>query len=322
VKRLVLVVAIALMTPIMFATAASAHSMQESASCTSATFTYAHFSDSGTRTVNETVAIDGTQVAAQPFTFEGSTGTDTIAITVPVGTHTVSTHTDWHPTSDTTRSIDRKKYVSGCGTALCPPTTISADFNQVAIPDHRSIWFNSSFTVLGGAASPMTIATHGGQVTFSDGVTDYTVPIPDATITFSPSAASATTEYIGHHWSTVVPAGFSDNVFLSGASFPVPAGGLPASISPVTWTTNIQTDTPGVMIEWRWAAVVLGGVTSHYNKLGVKPLHSATLDAYPNGDEAGTAEHALFSDAGARGFGDGDNHGGNTDSVACAGTSS
>jgi hypothetical protein len=319
-KRLVIVVAVALMTPLMFVSTADAHTMHEVASCTGATFTFVRFSDGVTRTVNETVAIDGTQVAAQTFTFEGSTGTNTVPITVPIGTHTVATHTDWHPTKNTTRSIDHSKLVSGCGAALCPTSSISADFNDIAIPEGRTIWFNGSFRVIGGDSSPVTFATHGGQVTFSDGATDYTVPIPDATITFSPAAAQATTTYASGRWSTVVPAGFDDNVFLSGAEFHVPSGGLPGSINPVTWTTQIQSDNPNVTIEWQWAAAVFGGISPHYNKLGVKPLHSATLDQYNNGDEAGTVEN-YGSTGGARGFGDGDNHGGNTSSATCGLTS-
>ncbi|HEX4493071.1 MAG TPA: hypothetical protein VH914_17830 [Acidimicrobiia bacterium] len=319
-KRLVIVIAVALMTPLMLVSAASAHTLQASASCTGATFTFLRFKDGVSHTVNETVSIDGAQVAAQPFTFDGRTGTNTVAITVPIGTHTVGTHADWQ-THTGTRAIDRHRLVSGCGTALCPTSSISADFNEIAIPDHRTIWFNSSFRVIGGDASPVTFSTHGGQVTFSDNGTDYVVPIPDATITFSPATAQASVTFKGKHWSTDVPAGFGDNVFLSGAAFSVPAGGLSGSISPVTWTTQILSDNPNVTIEWQWAAAVFGGL-SGYNHMGVKPLHSATLDKYPNGDEAGTPEtNANFSTGGARGYGDGDGHGSNTASATCALTS-
>jgi hypothetical protein len=206
---------------------------------------------------------------------------------------------------------------------LCPTNPISADFNSIAIPDDHTIWFNSSFRVIGGDSSPVTFATHGGEITFSDNGTDYTVPVPDATITFSPSAAQATVTYTSKRWSTVVPAGFGDNVFLAGVAFPVPAGGLSGSISPVTWTTQIQSDNPNVTIEWQWAAAVFGDFSRHYNTIGVKPLHSATLDQYPNGDEAGTAEnYTNSSSGGARGFGDGDGHGSNTASAICSGISS
>jgi hypothetical protein len=215
-----------------------------------------------------------------------------------------------------------RRQVSGCGAAVCPPSAITANFNQVSIPTGDKIWFNSSFRLIGGDPSvPITVATHGGQVAFSDGVTDYTVPIPDATITFSPAAAQATVTYTGRHWSTVVPAGFGDNVFLAGAAFTVPAAGLPGSIDPVTWTTNIQTDTPGVSVEWQWAAAAFDALPFHYNRLGVKPLHSATLDQYPNGDEAGTIEN-YGATAGARGFGDGDSHGANTFTAGCPDSSS
>jgi hypothetical protein len=321
-KRFAIFFAVALTAPLLFISTADAHIMQESASCTQATLTFVRFRSGVSYTVNETVSIDGTQVAAQTFTFEGPTASNVVPITVPIGIHTIATHADWHPTPKTTRSLDRSRVVSGCGAALCPTSSISADFNNIAIDGGRKIWFNSSFRVIGGDASPVTFATHGGQVTFSDGATNYTVPIPDATITFSPAAAQATITYSAKqkHWTTVVPAGFGDNVFLAGAEFSVPAGGLPGSINPVTWTTQIQSDTPGASIEWQWAAAVFGGLPTNYNGLGVKPLHSATLDQYPNGDEAGTPENnAGFSTGGARGFGDGDGHGGNTSAAGCAG---
>ena len=296
--------------------------MIESASCTGATFNLVRFRAGVSHTVNETVSIDGTQVASQSFTFDGSTGTNTIPITVPIGTHIVATHIDWQATPDTVRNVDRHRVVSGCGAALCPTSAISADFNQIAPEGDTTIWFNSSFRVISGGATPMTFATHGGQVTFSDNGTDYTVPVPDATITFSASATQATTHFTGNHWSTVVPAGFGDNVFLAGASFPVPVAGLSANITPVTWTTQIQSDTPDVVIEWQWAAADFGAFSSKYNAVGVKPLHSSTLDQYHNGDEAGTSEHfSNFSTGGARGFGDGDGHGANTSAAGCSGIS-
>ena len=165
------------------------------------------------------------------------------------------------------RTIDRKRRISGCGTAVCPSTAISADFNQIVIDGGKSIWFNSSFRVIGGDGSPVTFSTHGGKVTFSDGVTSYVVPIPDAMITFSASATQATTTFGAGHWTTIVPAGFADDVFLAGAKFTVPAGGLPGSINPVTWTTNIQSDKPGVVIHWEWAAAVFGSLPG-YNAIG------------------------------------------------------
>jgi len=268
-------------------------------------------------TVDETVSIDGTQVATDTTTFEGATGTNSVAITVPIGSHTVALHAEYTTKNHQVRTIDRVRRIAGCGVAVCPASSISAGFNQIAIDGGKTIWFNSSFRVIGGDGSPVKFSTHGGQITFSDGVTSYVVPVPDATITFSSSAAQATTSFGANHWTTVVPAGFADDVFLAGVKFTVPAGGLPASITPVTWTTNIQSDTAGVAIEWQWAAVVFGGLPG-YNAIGVKPLHSATLDQYPNGDEAGTAENfANFSSGGARGFGDGDGHGSNTASAGC-----
>lgn len=316
-KRIGIVLVVALSTPLLFVASAEAHTLQPVVSCTQATFTFVHFKAGVSHAIDETVSIDGEQVATDSTTFTGDTGTNAVAINVPVGSHVVALHSEYTTKNHQIRTIDRKRRISGCGIPVCPPTTIDADFNQVAIDGGDAIWFNSSFRVIGGDGSPITFSTHGGQVTFSDGATNFVVPIPDATITFSPTAAQATTTFGAGHWTTVVPAGFADNVFLSGAKFAVPAGGLPGSISPVTWTTNIQSDTPGVVVEWQWAAAAFPGLPG-YNAMGVKPLHSATLDQYPNGDEAGTVEN-YGSTGGARGYGDGDGHGANTSSASCGG---
>jgi hypothetical protein len=84
---------------------------------------------------------------------------------------------------------------------------------------------------------------------------------------------------------------FTDNAFFSGAPFLVPSGGLPQNIKSVTWRANVAVSSAGVKVAWRWGASVYSTFSSALNALGVKPLHSGNLDAYPNGDPAGTPEN-------------------------------
>lgn len=84
----------------------------------------------------------------------------------------------------------------------------------------------------------------------------------------------------------------------------VPSGGLPGGINPVTWQGSFSTDTPGVEVNWKWAAAVYTGFSSDYNALGVKPVDDNTASIYKNSDHAGTPENfRSFVTGGARGGG-------------------
>jgi hypothetical protein len=145
--------------------------------------------------------------------------------------------------------------------------------------------------------------------TFSANGTDYTVSLPPAEITFSPSVTQATLTYNGTEYVETVPSSFTDNVFLSGIPgpaplFTVPAGGLPGGIKPVSM--QISANLPaGVSLQWQWAAAVYSPFPiSYWQAQFVKPLHSTSLDQFHNGNQAGTPENVKqYVVGGARGGG-------------------
>ena len=114
-------------------------------------------------------------------------------------------------------------------------------------------------------------------------------PVPDATVTFDPAAVSATTNF-GRTWMTTVPSNVKANTFLSGLSLQLP-GGLAGSANPVTWSGTITIDTPGVSINWQWAAANYPTFSANYTALGVKPVDDDKLSIYQNSDHAGTPEN-------------------------------
>src|SRR5262249_45776621 len=132
--------------------------------------------------------------------------------------------------------------------------------------------------------------------------------VPNARVIFSPSvtASTATTTFdiVHNEWEISVPSsGISGNVFLSGLSFPVPVGGLPGGINPMTWSGNFVTNAPSLSVNWQWAAAVYTTFSSNYNSLGVKPLDMKT-GQYANSDHAGTPENfRQYVTGGARGGG-------------------
>lgn len=191
--------------------------------------------------------------------------------------------------------------------------SITSNFNGTSISAGSDIWFNSVFKVT-GAVDGTQLHFSGSHITFTASSTNYDIAIPDAVITFSSAVSTATTTFDGSKWITFVPLGFADNVWLSGLAWAVPTS-LPGGINPVTWSWDFVSSTTDVSVQWKWAAAVYsqshsgcgtGDLTSSENDLGVKPLHSTSLDSYHNGHQAGTTENFTDTDCwigGARGGG-------------------
>lgn len=139
----------------------------------------------------------------------------------------------------------------------------------------------------GLGASPVTIRFT--QQTISSA--NFTLSVPDASVTFDPAATTATTTFIGGMRVTVAPSsGLAGNTFLSPLGYLVPTN-LPGGISNLTWSGTISSDTRGVSAQWKWAAAVYTNFSADYNALGVKPVDDNHASQYQNSDHAGTPEN-------------------------------
>jgi hypothetical protein len=82
--------------------------------------------------------------------------------------------------------------------------------------------------------------------------------------------------------------------------------GFPGGIKQVTWQGMFFSLTPGLKVQWQWAAAVYHNAdfATDYNLLGVKPVDDNSASVYLNSDHAGTPEN-FKSDVvgGARGGG-------------------
>lgn len=192
-------------------------------------------------------------------------------------------------------------------------STISANFNGTAIAAGDSVWFSSVGKVSGQRSSPVTIFIRKATITFTANGTNFNVAVPDANVTFDPNATTATTTFDSSAsvWRTVVPSsGLAGNVFLDGAELMLP-NGLPGGVKNVSWTATFSSDTPGVTLNWQWAAAAytsLGvnctGNGPNFNDLGVKPVDDNKASQYQNSDHAGTPEeYKAFVVGGATGGG-------------------
>jgi hypothetical protein len=203
----------------------------------------------------------------------------------------------------------------------CPPppppctaqSSIPSNFNGTPINAGDYIWFNANFTASGIPSNGTTLYLNNSTIQFTADQT-YTVAVPNAQITFSPSATCATTTFdlTTNTWMTTVPINAGDEVFLSGVAFPVPAGFAKVNgqvKNPVVWQGTFGTNnTPGVNIQWKWGAAVYGtcfsSAATNYNSLDVKPTHQNACNLN-NGDHAGTPENTQYQQCVTGGAGGG-----------------
>jgi SdrD B-like domain len=169
-------------------------------------------------------------------------------------------------------------------------SAISASFDGAALRAGSTLWFNSELRVKGLGSSPVTLHVLDGEIDFRAGGTSYQVAVPNATITFSPTATAATTTFdtATDTWETTVPS-TAGKVFLAGVELPLTKA-LPGGICPVTWHADFQTNTAGVSVNWQWAAADYSKFSTNYTALDVKPVNGKHGSAYANADRAGTPE--------------------------------
>jgi hypothetical protein len=203
-----------------------------------------------------------------------------------------------------------QSYLSGNfqpGPLACTPSpsSIQSSFNNTSIAGGDFLWFSSVLKVKGlPTTGPTTVSFSGQTIQFSANGISYAISVPDATVTFDPSATSATTTFTNGVWQTSVPLTASGNAFLSGLPVQVPSGGLPGGINPVTWSGTFTSTSPNMTITWLWAAAVYTGFSTNDNSLGVKASDDNHYPPYQNSDHAGTPENfKSYVTGGARGGG-------------------
>jgi hypothetical protein len=186
-------------------------------------------------------------------------------------------------------------------------STITSNFNGTPIAAGDFIWFNSVVKVHGLGSQPVTIG-FTSSIQFTVDGTPYMIAVPSAIVNFSPAITQATTIFCNGQWMTTVPqSGLSGNVFLDGVALQAPSpNGFPGGIHDITWSGMFFSLTPGLTVQWQWAAALYHNRNfgNDYNQLGVKPVDDNNASAYQNSDHAGTPENFKpFVTGGARGGG-------------------
>jgi len=174
--------------------------------------------------------------------------------------------------------------------AISGGTAIHYDRSLPIIAGGNYIWFNSAAMNVQGlpANANAKVFVTNASITFTANNTTYTVPVPNAVITFSPTATTASTTWDSTNlrWQVLVPRSMVANsavhTFLDGIGFQVPAA-FPGGIQNATWSAAFATDTPGVTFQWQWAAAAYTSFSADNSQLGVNAVDTA--------DPAGTPEN-------------------------------
>jgi hypothetical protein len=168
-------------------------------------------------------------------------------------------------------------------------SSISGNFNGTAIPAGDSLWFSSVAKIQNMPASGTTIDVTNQTISFTAAGVQYSFAVPNSTITLSPSNTDTTlTTDSSGNLSVNSPTNFPGNVFLAGAPVALPSG-LPGGVKNVTWSADFTTSTPGVRVQWQWAAAAYSQLAGTDSALNIKPTDGKTV-ADPNSDHAGTPE--------------------------------
>ncbi len=186
-------------------------------------------------------------------------------------------------------------------------STISSDFNGTSINGGNYIWFNSHLKLSGQTKNPTIINIDGGVISFTANGLNYSFPVPKTQIVFSSSTTTASTFFnaVSQTFLIQVPLSTSGDVFSGGFLLPVPSGGFPGGIKPVTWKANFSGNTGGLSVAWQWSAAVYTSFSNDYNALGIASVDGSVQSGTPN-------NFKNFVTGGARGGGGSNTTGSNS----------
>lgn len=122
--------------------AAFAHTSAIEISCTQVNFNYQSFPNESI-TAHESITVDSDSPLTRDFTFTGPQATDTVALTLGSGTHTVSTIDSW-TSSDGPGSAQAALTLSDCGP---PPTTSTTQVATTTVAPTTTMGATSTIPV-------------------------------------------------------------------------------------------------------------------------------------------------------------------------------
>ena len=167
------------------------------------------------------------------------------------------------------------------------------------------LWLNCQLSGKPGNQEVFILCSNASVTLHCNNGQTYTYPVPNGQILFSPSCTAATNWFDGMNWTTTLPTGGDDQIFLSGCAIPwLPAF---AGCQNVCWTGDFSCNVPGLSFNWQFGAACYNNALPSYNNLAPKACHQTPC---PNGQYfdqshyAGTPEnHNPYCVGGGTGYG-------------------
>ena len=164
-------------------------------------------------------------------------------------------------------------------------------FNCKPISQGNWIWFNSTLSPCPGATNKTyTVNITGQTITGTIGGTNVSLIVPNAQITYSSTTTNTSTTFTGGVWVTTCPLAstLSGDQIGSCLAYQLPFNS--SGNGTLSWCASFGV-TPGVPVNWHWAASVYTNFSATYTALGVKPVDGTNACSYKNSDAACTPEN-------------------------------
>ena len=170
---------------------------------------------------------------------------------------------------------------------------VTKDFKNAAVPAGSTLWFTVLLKTKNLPASDATVQLENVVIEFDADGSTYRVELPDSTVQYKVGNNYASTYYdsLENRWTTTVPARFDKELFATGVGFPLDTA-LPGGVKAVRGWARVVSTTPGIEVEWQWAAAAYRNFSGEPNDLAVKAVHKTDVNsAFPNDRPAGTPEN-------------------------------
>jgi hypothetical protein len=181
---------------------------------------------------------------------------------------------------------------------VCSANAALADTRTppTATPDNVTLWFSSALRAQGVSSSrPVTICMTKQLISWTEGGKTRTLSLPDAQVAFKPWESTAHT-YYGRGWdSSAPPVRAPGDTFASGIA--LFTGAIPRAMMNISWTANFASDTPGVVVTWRWSVAAYSRFPANYNDLQVTPIDVRTTGVKPAGSPLAIEPYLIFNSA-------------------------
>lgn len=184
-------------------------------------------------------------------------------------------------------------YTTWAGNMGYTSNPLTKDFKSASIAAGTTLWFNVLLKTKNLPSTDVTVQLENVVIEFDVEGSTSRIELPDSTVQYKVGNNYASTYYdsLENRWTTTVPAKFDKELFATGVGFSIDTA-LPGGVKAARGSARVVSTTPGVEVEWKWAAAAYRSFAVEPNDLAVKAVHKTDVNsAFPNDRPAGTPEN-------------------------------